>query len=231
MFRSTLLILSSLFLFVLQCRGQYYNFNHNSLKRQFILYTPEDLPANAPLVFVLHGYSGDAHSIRDYTKMNMVADQNNFAVCYPQGTKDQWGNRFWNVGYEFHEDTGIDDVGFVSGLADFLQTKYNLSPTKTFATGMSNGADMSFLLACEAHEVFRAVAPVCGTIMTIKFDSCTHPVPVLAISGTNDNTTWYTGDPKNIGEWGPYLSVPEIIERFVENNNCDKSSAESLRPK
>lgn len=208
--------------------AQYFNFNHDGIARQYIYYEPEELPANSPLVFVMHGYSGDAYSIQSYAQLNSVADQYGFAVCYPRGTKDEWGNRFWNVGYEFHEGMDVDDADFLIQLAVFLQTEYTLDPSRTFATGMSNGGDMSFFLACEAPGVFRAVAPVCGTIMTANFDNCTEAIPVFAISGIDDEVTWYNGDPGNIGEWGPYLSIPAIIDHFSTVNGCQNFSSEAL---
>jgi polyhydroxybutyrate depolymerase len=208
--------------------AQYFNYNHDGVARQYIYYEPEELSANSPLVFVMHGYSGDAYSIESYAEMNAVADQYGFAVCYPRGTKDEWGNRFWNVGYEFHEGMDVDDAGFLIELAGFLQTEHTLDASRTFATGMSNGGDMSFFLACEAPEIFRAVAPVCGTIMTENFDNCTETIPVFAISGTEDDVTWYDGDPGNIGEWGPYLGIPAIIDHFSTVNGCTDFSSEAL---
>jgi polyhydroxybutyrate depolymerase len=208
--------------------AQYHNFSHNGLTRQYIYYEPPDLADNAPLVFVMHGYSGDAYSIKDYTQMNNIASQNGFAVCYPRGTRDNWGNRFWNVGYEFHEGINVDDVGFISELAAYLQTTHNLNPANTFATGMSNGGDMSFFLACEVPSVFRAVAPVCGTVMQNNFEFCTQAIPVLAINGTEDDITWYSGDPGNESGWGAYPGIPEIIDHFVGLNQCTNLYQETL---
>lgn len=209
-------------------QAQTFNFSHNELTRQYFYYEPEGLQANAPLVFVLHGYSGNITSIKDYTQMNKVADENKFAVCYPSGTKDEWGNRFWQVGYEFHESEAVDDVSFISELALYLQNEHNLSKQNTFVTGMSNGGDMSFLLSCQANHFFKAFAPVCGTIMNNRFEYCTAPVSIFAINGDNDNTTWYNGDLDNIGEWGAYLGIPEIINRFVEVNECTDNTTEAL---
>jgi polyhydroxybutyrate depolymerase len=52
--------------------------------REYILHIPENIKPNAPLVFVLHGLGGTNSLIREYTRMDMVADKNGFVVCYPQ---------------------------------------------------------------------------------------------------------------------------------------------------
>ena len=77
-----------------------------------------------------------------YSGMNEIAETNGFAVCYPQGTTDNNGNTFFNVGYSFHWNQTVDD--FIIALAEYLQAHYNLSPINTFSTGMSNGGEMSY---------------------------------------------------------------------------------------
>ena len=83
-------------------------------ERQYYLYLPDGISDDAPLVFVLHGYSGDALGIMNYSGMNQVADDNGFAVCYPQGLSDDWDYNFWNVGYDWHEYETVDDVEFLT---------------------------------------------------------------------------------------------------------------------
>ena len=67
-----------------------------------------------------------------------------------RGTMDASNNRFWNVGYDFTSNSTVDDVGFITSLATYLQTTYNLSTVNTFFTGMSNGGELAYLLACQA---------------------------------------------------------------------------------
>ena len=78
-------------------------FEFDKIEREFILYIPENLEDNASLVFVLLGYTGSAIDIMNYSGMNTVADENGFAVCYPQGVEDNFGNTFFNVGYAFQK--------------------------------------------------------------------------------------------------------------------------------
>lgn len=201
-----------------------FEFEHNGINRDYYFYRPESLEPNAPLVFVLHGYSGTANSIMSYSKMNSIADENGFAVCYPQGTSDQNNNNFWNVGYAFHSNQNVDDVDFLISLANHLQSEFDLSSENTFSTGMSNGGDMSYMLACQAHEHFKAIAPVAGTMMESIYDTCDGAsVPVLEIHGTNDDVTLWEGDMENNDGWGSYLSIDDIIDYWVETNECLES--------
>ena len=129
-------LLFIILLFSLQLSAQYTIFQHNGENRQYIYYQPDNLEDNAPLVFVMHGYTSDASVIKNYSGMNDLADEEGFAVCYPRGTVDNYGNRFWNVGYTFHPNETVDDVDFLKELANYLQTENNLSTTNTFALSL-----------------------------------------------------------------------------------------------
>jgi len=217
-------LLLLLFLFV-NANSQVHYININGQTREYYLYLPSSLSSDAPLIFALHGYSGSAAGMRNYTGFNQIAENNGFVVCYPQGLTDQWGNSFWNVGYEFHQNQTVDDVEFLTVLAQYLQSEYNLNDQNTFCTGMSNGGDMCYLLACQAPGVFKAVAPVAGCMMEWIYSSCnpSNPIPVLEIHGTNDNITYWNGDMNNTQGYGAYLPVLTTFDFWVQLNECAQS--------
>ncbi len=203
---------------------EFFEFNNGGELREYYLYIPSSIQDNAPLVFVLHGYSGSAGGIMGYSGMNAVAEQNGFAVCYPQGLSDQSGYNFWNVGYEFHDNQTVDDVDFLSSLAGYLQDEYNLNEENTFSTGMSNGGDMSYMLGCQANDIFTAIAPVAGCMMEEIYNTCdSSPVPVFEIHGDNDDVTLWDGDMQNNDGWGAYYSIEDGIELWVEINGCQNN--------
>ena len=182
---------------------------HQGLEREYLLYAPTAVRSDAPLVIVMHGYTGNMHDIASYVGMNELADENGFVVAYPQGTEDSDGNNFFNVGYDFHSSSNVDDVGFVRAIVEEIDSQYGLNKDAIFATGMSNGGDMSFLLACEASDLFRAVAPVAGSMMTNMLSQCEPEIalPVLEIHGDEDRVTRLGGDRENEDGWGAYWDL------------------------
>jgi polyhydroxybutyrate depolymerase len=167
----------------------------------------------------------------DYSGLNQIAEDNGFAVCYPQGLIDDWDYAFWNVGYDWHADETVDDVGFSTSLAQYLQAEYNLSTQNTFSTGMSNGGDMSYLLACQASDVFKAVAPVAGCMMTWLYNSCVplNSIPVFEIHGTDDDVTWWDGaDENNNDGYGPWESVDTTFNFWTQLNSCTEFIIDTL---
>jgi polyhydroxybutyrate depolymerase len=226
----TFLLALILFCSYNKAQAQYTEFEHNGIDREYIYYEPVDLNEQAPLVFVMHGYTGDANSIKNYSDMNQFADQYGFAVCYPRGTTDGGGNRFWNVGYAFHQNQTVDDVGFLTELAQHLQLTHGLNPDYTFATGMSNGGEMCYMLACQSYNTFKAVAPVAGMILTDILNECADspPIPMFEIHGSQDDVTPPSGDPNNNDGWGAYPSIPFTINYFSEKNECTTVVTETL---
>tara|TARA_Y100000389_G_C17407670_1_gene489010 strand:- start:281 stop:1285 length:1005 start_codon:yes stop_codon:yes gene_type:complete len=209
---------------------QYLNYNHNGINRDYIYYQPSNILNDAPLVFVAHGYSGSAQSIMNYSGFNALADQYGFAVCYPNGTQDNGGNNFWNVGYLFTAGSNVDDVDFLISLAQELQNTYNLSSENTFLTGMSNGAELSYLIACESPGTFKAYAPVAGTIFIngLTNNTCNGTAsPIFEIHGVNDNVTLFNGNP-NDQFWGPYLAIDSIMDFWVSANGLDILNIDTL---
>ena len=82
---------------------------------------------------------------------------------HPQGTSLN-GSQYWNVGSPGSSGNPVDDVGFIEALIDELANSYAINLDRVYATGMSNGGFMSFLLACQLSEKIAAVASVTGSM-------------------------------------------------------------------
>lgn len=202
----------------------------DGLERNYLLYLPDNLPPNAPLVMVFHGYSGTAAYANSYFNMEKLANENGFAVVYPEGTIDQVNNHFWQVGYKSHRELKVDDVSFVTQLASFLQEKYTLDESNTFIVGFSNGGDLCNKLICERPELFKAAAPIISCMMKEMYESCTNVAgkPIFMLNGTEDDITFWAGDMEDKQGYGPYHSTPTMLELRVEQNQAVLSSTETL---
>lgn len=206
-------------------------FRHKGLEREYFLYLPDGLKEDAPLVIVLHGYGGRA--MRGGSALCGVADREKFAVCYPQGAKDDRGNTCWNVGYPFQKGLKTDDVDFLCTLTKRLQKQYGLSRHNVFLTGMSNGGEMCYLMAYLKPDFFAAIAPIAGlTLDWMQKDlDAKGPVPLMEVHGTEDKTSLWTGDPMNKGGWGAYIAVPIAVGKWVDEARCSYEVVDSLSMK
>ena len=227
-----LLILLSLFNSVLLV-GEHRTIIHEGIEREYILHVPENLNNDSSIVFVIHGYTGSAEGIAAYSGMNSIAEREGFIAVYPQGTTDSYGNAFFNVSYGFNDESTINDVSFIRELVKSISHEFNLKRKKAFATGMSNGGEMSYLLACTSSDLFKAVAPVAGVLMKGLKDSCelNSPVPVFEIHGTADKISLFEGDLNNEEGWGAYYDLPSTIDFFAERYQLVNKTVKQITSK
>jgi polyhydroxybutyrate depolymerase len=194
------------------------------LDRSYRLYKPVGVPASAPLVVVMHGYSGSARQVeRDY-QWDGLADSGKFLVAYPDGL-----GRAWNVDGETccgrSGRDGVDDVGFIRAAVADIAKNLGVDPAKVYATGMSNGAIMSFTLACTT-DIFAAIGPVAGT----QLNACRAPRPasVMHIHGTTDRLVPYGGGQGFSVINGP--SVPEVNAFWRNVDQCGAPTTTASGP-
>jgi polyhydroxybutyrate depolymerase len=218
-----LYVFTFVIIFFYSCNKHLYysTYNHDNLNRTYVLYKPANLPKNVPLVFVLHSYGRYAKNHMQSLQLDNIADINKFMVCYPQGTLDvNTGKPYWTGGLP---STTIDDVGYLTDLAKYLQSKYNLDSNRTFVCGISNGGFMSYTLACESPDVFKAIASVEGTMTGHIWDnrnSTSHPIPVLQISGMIDKVVPIDGSMSTEYGWGGAPNMDIIMNYWGEFNKC-----------
>ena len=198
---------------------------HDGIQRDYILYIPELYDGNTtvPLVLNFHGFGSSASQQMFYGDFRDIADTEGFLLVHPEGTTFI-GNQFWNVGFP-GLSSNIDDVGFTEALIDELATLYAIDLDRVYATGMSNGGFMSFLLACQLSEKIAAVASVTGSMTQDTFDDCNaqHPTPVLQIHGTEDDVVLY--NENNLS-----LPIPDVISYWVDHNNCETTPTTTTLP-
>ena len=203
------------------------------LTRTYHLYIPDNLPAGAPLVFILHGYGGSAESYLNNTSLTFkaLAEEEKVMLCYPQATKDPKPNTGWNVYYPWQIDRmQVDDCEFICNLAKHLHSKYNLSAKNTFLTGMSNGGEMCYQMAAQRPDAFAAYAPIAGLTMEWSYKKNPHKkaVPLMEVHGTMDKTSNWHGDLKNEGGWGEYISVPMAVGVWAAKARCTHTETTEL---
>ena len=194
-------------------------------ERTFILDVPSGPKPGAPLVMIFHGFTGSAKDIRELTGFAKVSEHHGFVAVYPEGTIDAKGRTFFNVGYQFHRDQTVDDVRFARGLAERLTRDLGLDPRAVFATGFSNGGDLSFFLGAQREPFVAAIAPVAGTMMEswAKGFRPARRIPVLAVNVKDDRTTLWDGDLRNRDGWGAYLGTEAVLDLWVKGLALERS--------
>jgi len=202
------------------------------LERTYLVHVPpsSSTARPMPLLIVFHGGGGTGQGMVSLTfgGLNTLADNEEFIVVYPDGIEKQWNDGREGDFTLAHREK-IDDVGFISALIDHLSQKHKIDSKRIYATGISNGAMMSYRLACELSNRIAAVAPVCGAMPLDLVSHCSpvRPISVLVISGTADRFVPWSGGSV-IGERGRILSVPDSVKYWVTHNQCSTTPVTTM---
>jgi len=216
-----------------------FTIKHDGLMRTYIVHVPHsDKTAPLPVILAFHGGGGNAKGSAKFYGLNSKADDEGFIVVYPEGTgKKSNGKLFgsWNAGRccPPASDHQVDDVGFLTKMMNKLPKDFNIDPRRIYAIGHSNGALISYRLACDLSERIAGIA-VGGA--QDSFDDChpSRPVPVLHFHGTKDECAHYKGGVCG-GCFADFLtalgipaprrtwkcrSVPEYLDEWRQQNGC-----------
>ena len=171
-------------------------------------YDPE---GNHPLLIQLHGYGSNAAQTELFFLTHNGANQRGFVTLTPEGTMNQSGDRFWNLFLH----TGVDDLGYLTGLIDEAVERYAVDPDRVYLLGLSNGGFMSHLIACERGDLIRGIVSFNGSSYLDAADCpAENPVQVIHVHSTLDAVVPYYGDAR-------MPSAQTITERWADFNGCD----------
>lgn len=192
--------------------------------RQYLLYLPVDYPAQArlPVVLCFHGGGSNPRQMASFCGLNAKADAEGFAVVYPFGSGRREGLLTWNAGnccgYALRQN--VDEISFVKALLDDLSVTIAVDERRIYATGMSNGGMMAYLVADKLADRIAAIAPVGGPL---GMETCNpaRPVPVLHFHGTDDQFAPFAGGrgARSLTQT-EFFSVEHSIRTWVAANGC-----------
>jgi polyhydroxybutyrate depolymerase len=199
----------------------------DELERIFIVHVPPnyDKAKPTPLVIAMHGLGLPAEMMPSYTQLNKTADEQGFIVVYPAGSGVGFS---WNAGArkgplaEFR----ADEVKFISAMLDDLEKVLNVDKRRVYATGMSNGGMMCYLLANSLSDRIAAIAPVSGT-MTYTEITSKRPVPVIHFHGTDDGMVPYGDGRAMLGGLVLIQSAPNTIKAWAKFDGCKTDPIET----
>jgi polyhydroxybutyrate depolymerase len=186
--------------------------------------------------------------------LNSLADREEFVVAYASGTRNpnitNQESRTFNAGvagfpgyicasgYACDHTSARQELYYFNSLLDDLGERVPIDTDRIYATGISNGAAMTYRLACDLSGRIAAIAPVAGATQTILTNECNpvRTVPILDMHGDLDPSWGYypnTGIhqvagtvPDPIGGFsrnfpkGKFVAVPANLEFWRRHNGC-----------
>lgn len=193
------------------------------LKRSYLVHVPATYDGTRPIPVVLafHGGGSNAQQMVRFCGLNETADRHGFVVVYPSGTGRLEKLLTFNGGNccGYALTNRIDDVEFTRALLDNLAGAIRVDARRVYATGMSNGAIMSYRLASELSDRIAAIGPVGGPMGS---ETChpKRPVPVIHFHGMDDEYAPFQGGKGKGVSATDFYSVDHSIRAWVKANGC-----------
>lgn len=205
--------------------------------RRYLLSSPawEEGGDPLPLVLDFHGLAEGAEVHAGMTQLGPMGVEEGFVTVFPHGTGQPVR---WDVEPSIEANA---DLAFVEALLERVEGERCVDTSRVYATGLSNGAMMSSVVACTMTDRLAAIAPVAGIAMP---EGCepSRPIPILTFHGTADpillfnggvgtgvldsalgggggETTTTTMPPADID--GP--GYPATVRQWAELNGCDEA--------
>jgi polyhydroxybutyrate depolymerase len=152
-----------------------------------------------PVVFQFHPRGGSAEQA--LTEYRISAGLPDAIYVTPQGLTDSNGQAGW-------ANTSGADIDFTKAMLSSVQSTYCVDNTRIFSVGFSYGGMMSFAVGCEMSDVFRAIAPMSGSLYSDFGCSGTkHPIAMWGSHGLNDTTV-------------PIADGRAARDKILQQNHC-----------
>jgi polyhydroxybutyrate depolymerase len=192
-----------------------------------------DASRPAPLLLVLHGFTGSGDETVGYLKLADAAEKAGFVYASPDGTKDSNGDRFWNATdacCNFH-GSSVDDVAYLSSVIADIKGELAIDPKRIAIVGHSNGGFMSYRMACERSNLVAAIVSLAGATYLDPADcKPREPVSVAQIHGTADDTILFGGGGPLTDVTRPYPGAEATAATWANYDGCRaKSTALSAK--
>jgi polyhydroxybutyrate depolymerase len=169
----------------------------NETRRSYHVYVPKKPPPKNgwPLVISYHPAASSAAGFAATTHLRDKAEVAGFVLVEPEGYSGNFSKKSWNAGTccGAASHAQIDDVAFTRAMLTKVKSdEVCVDDKRVFAVGHSNGGMFAHRLACEAADVFAAVASVSGALADVQDGkrafTCApaQPVAVLELHGTSD---------------------------------------------
>jgi len=197
-----------------------------TVSRSYVLHIPTTYDGShpAPLVLDFHMVGDSGSTELSSSPYPAVTDPEGVVMAFPDGKKGPSGTG-WNIGPCCVAN--VDDVAFARALVAQVQTTACIDPGHVYAVGVGTGAGMAYYLACNAADVFAAVAPAAWDLLAENVNDCSpqRPITVLSFRGTADTVVPYTGGDSAVVPGMPitFLGAKATFSAWAGIDQCTGS--------
>ncbi|MBR4591374.1 MAG: hypothetical protein IKO36_12085 [Bacteroidaceae bacterium] len=153
--------------------------NVNNKSRNMIIFKPDNLPDNSPLMIVTHGMNQDPeYQMGD--KMYELIDTAKFVVVYPRSDGSTW------------DTGGSNDMNFIIKIIDKMYEENKIDKNRVYWSGFSMGSMLIYHCMPQMQDRIAAFAPTSGIQFSEQpWNNCKKPVNLIHCHAYGDDVFGY----------------------------------------
>jgi len=178
----------------------HYTMTFGGVQREYYLHVPSiyDPEDPTPVVFMLHGTSGDGERFYNISGWKEVGEVQNILTVYPSSWRyniidegipkniTKW-NAYQTSWVFAPGETPRDDIGFLRAIIEELKSKFNVDSTRFYMVGFSNGGVMTGRCAIEMSNQLAAVIQASGNLPPDTTFIPARKLPIMFQVGNSDD--------------------------------------------